>query len=109
MGCAGADNADDKEENLEITRARRIAAAMPDMGDDQIVTANVVVDKERIAGRRKYAHTGNIRFASKSGMIGQQSGRHAYLIDDRGGCARTVLRNVFVNFGDVGAGTRRVP
>lgn len=82
---------------------------MPDMYDDQIIAANVVVDKERIAGRWKHAHTGNISFASKSGMLGQQPGRHAYLIDDRGRCARTMLRNVFVNFGDVGASTRRVP
>lgn len=42
-------------------------------------------------------------------MLGQKPGRHAYLIDDRGGCARTMLRNVFVNFSDIGAGTRRVP
>ena len=43
------------------------------------------------------------------GMLGQHPRRHAYLLYYRGGCARTVLRNVFVNFGDVGAGTRRVP
>lgn len=82
---------------------------MPDMGDDQIIAANVVVDKERIAGCWKHANAGNIRFASESGMLGQQPGRHAYLIDDRGGCALTMLRNVFVNFVDIGAGTRRVP
>ena len=82
---------------------------MPDMDDDQFSTAKMVVDKERIAGRWKHANAGNIRFASQSGMLGQQQGRHAYLLDDRGGCARTMLRNVFVNFGDIGAGTRRVP
>lgn len=79
------------------------------MDDDQIIAANVVVDKERIAGRWKHANTGDIRFASEPGMLGQKPGRHAYLIDDRGGCARTMLRNVFVNFSDIGAGTRRVP
>lgn len=78
---------------LEVTCLRRIASAMPNMYDDQITTANVVIDKERIPGRLKHAHTGNISFASKSGMLGKQPGRHAYLTDDRRGCARTVLRN----------------
>ncbi|MEH2557795.1 hypothetical protein V1286_005324 [Bradyrhizobium algeriense] len=82
---------------------------MPDMDDHQFITANVVVDKERIASRWKHTHAGNIRLPSKSGMLRKQPTCGAYLIDDGRGRAWTVLRNVFVDFGDVSAGTRRVP
>jgi len=75
---------------LEIVHAWHVAAAMPDVDDDQLIAANVVVDQERIADRWKHAHTGNIRLPSKSGMRSQPR-RHAYLIDNRGGRTRTVL------------------
>ena len=36
-------------QNLEFIHAWRIAAGMTDVDDDQIVAANVMVDKERLA------------------------------------------------------------
>jgi hypothetical protein len=42
-------------------------------------------------------------------MLSQQPGGPAYLTDDRRGRARAVLRDVLVDFGNVGAGTRRIP
>ena len=47
---------------------------MPDMDNDQIIAANVVVDKERIARRWNHTDAGNIRFSSKPGILSQQPG-----------------------------------
>jgi hypothetical protein len=40
---------------------------MPDMDNDQIITANMVVDKEWIARRWNHTDAGDIRFSSQAG------------------------------------------
>jgi hypothetical protein len=104
MGCRGR-----QQKILEFIHAWRITAAMPNMDNDQLITANVVVDEESITRRWNHANAGNIRLPSEPGMVSQQPGGPAYLTDDRRGCARTVLRDLLMDFGNVGPGTRRIP
>jgi hypothetical protein len=44
---------------LEFIHAWRITAAMPNMDNDQLITANVVVDEESITRRWNHANAGN--------------------------------------------------
>lgn len=79
------------------------------MDDDHLMIANPMIDKIRIAGDWKHANARNIGLAPKARVSRQQAARRTNLPYDGGRSTHIVLRNVLVNMGDVGMGTRRIP